>query len=58
MSDQRLTAEQDRALQQINDSWGVATYEKADDGSVKVTLEDGDEAVIDSDGKWELSGSG
>lgn len=47
-----MTAEQEAAWQEINDSWPIRTSRVEPDGTVYVLCEDTDEAVIEEDGEW------
>lgn len=43
-------AEQHKAIQRLNDKWGVADWEVNADGTVYVQLDDGDEFEVSIDG--------
>ncbi len=50
----QLTAAQEKEVTRLNDSYGVARYER--EGEIcRVWLDDGDEYVIDADGNSEPS---
>jgi hypothetical protein len=55
----KLTPAQEVTLQEINDKWGVAKWEKSDDPEIiLVTCDDGDTCLMYADGDfvWDFTG--
>ena len=48
-----MTAEQETAWAEINNSWPIATSGIQPDSTVSFTCDDGDTGVIELDGSWE-----
>jgi hypothetical protein len=50
-----MNKKQENILQELNNKYPVSTWvENKDDGTVLVQFDDGDEAVIEPDGEFEI----